>query len=548
MSRKLTILAVFGILFVLVLIPSLSVPMLSDDFAYYTVGTDFSGQILHYMGWSGRIVSNSLSSYQLNLLPHAVLESVASLVFVLLIFFIVRIPYSFGGKDVKGMAFSAVLIFTLYWVANPALGETSFWIVGTTNYLWPSMFVAGYFLYVFESTNRAFTKKDIILALVFGFFAGCSNENTSIVVIVISLLLLFIERSKVTLVGIVGVLVGAAVLILSPGNRVRARVFTDWNALTYPEKFDLHFFDRLPGLLSIYWQVYLVAILTLFVLGFCGFVNKKKALWGGVFFLGSLMATAVFVASPYIPPRAGNGAFVLLLISLSFMVSALFDADLGKLKKFYVTAVLLFVGLYFVPSYYLFNEAAKRIWAQSVIREEIIAEAKSQGAREIEVPGYYYTRMSKPGEALSAFENSSANMFYGIDKLSVSPAKFDYSRMGTLPKVDVDITVAPDLKVKALYAYEEKFSNNKALLLDLDGDVAGLFATGAAIYVHVYTKDGAYFNCDTAISFKYPKGYNLAVATCAADYRNIDRIGIGAYRASTLISANQVSKPVFVAP
>src|SRR5690606_4744873 len=46
------------------------------------------------------------------------------------------------GVDAGALA----LVFALYWIANPDLGQTTFWIVGAANYLWTSVFNFGFAL------------------------------------------------------------------------------------------------------------------------------------------------------------------------------------------------------------------------------------------------------------------------------------------------------------------------------------------------------------------------------------------------------------------
>lgn len=92
MTKRISFGLALAFVFIAVLIPSLHVPMQSDDFAYYSLGLSLDAQLVHYMGWSGRIVTNFISSYLLNLFPHFAYETVNSLVFTLLIFFVSIMP------------------------------------------------------------------------------------------------------------------------------------------------------------------------------------------------------------------------------------------------------------------------------------------------------------------------------------------------------------------------------------------------------------------------------------------------------------------------
>ncbi|USW94950.1 DUF6056 family protein [Pseudomonas proteolytica] len=537
------------LVFIAILAPSLHVPMQSDDFAYYTLGTSFDGQIVHYLGWSGRIVTNTLSSNLLNRLPHFAYEIVNSLVFMLLMAFICLMPKPFGNKDVKSSSLLLLLVFALYWIANPALGETSFWIVGSTNYLWTSMFVAGYFLYVFHALNRRLGVSGAIAGFVLGFLAGCSNENTSVVVILITVFVVFAENNKrATMYGLLGNMVGAAILIFSPGNKARANVFSDWKALSLHDKFDLHFYDRFPAAMWGYWQVYLVLIVSLFVICWISKPNKKQLLYGAVFFMGAVLANAAFVASPYVPPRANNGALVLLLISLSFVVSAVVYSELKYLKALYIGSILFFVLLYFVPSYYLFNNAVGRVWEQSKIRESMIFDAKSKGLKEFEVPSYHYTRLLKGSDTLSTYDNSAVNLYYGVDNIIYVPVQFDYSSIDRLPNLDVDLPIKDGVRVSRIYAYDEGGGYKSKLLFKVSGDINSVFRSGAALYVHVFMKDGTYLNRDTTATALNINGAAFTFAELGADYHDIDRIELGMYTATEMLSSFVIKDPKFSRP
>jgi hypothetical protein len=533
-------------MFVVVLIPSLHIPMQSDDYAYYSLGLSLDAQLIHYLGWSGRIVTNIISSYLLNLFPHYGYEIVNSFVFALLIAFIFLIPKAVDGKGLKGAALSLLLIFTLYWVSNPSLGETSFWIVGSANYLWPSMFVAGYFSFLFYCQNRKTETRDLFFGLVLGFLAGCSNENTSVIVVLITLFVAFAENNRtLSLFAIVGNLIGAGVLILSPGNGIRAKVFSDWRSLSLNEKFDLHFFERFPSIVSGYWQVYLVLIVSLFAIAVISKADKKQMLYAFVFFIGAFLASAAFIASPFIPARAGNGALVFLLISFSFLINVILQSDLKRLKVMYASCVILFLGVYFVPSYYLFNIAVGEVWAQSKVRESMLFEAKVNGLKEATIPSYYYTKLLKDSDKLSSFDNSSADGYYGLERITYVPATFNYANIQSLPKLNVNLLINDGVKISSIYSYEEGGGYKSKLLFEVVGDINETFNQGAFLYVHVFMKDGTYFNRDTGAAALTIGKSSYVLADLGVDHHKIERIELGMYKTNEMLSSFVIKEPSF---
>ncbi len=170
------------------------------------------------------------------------------------------------------------------WIANPALGETSFWFVGSANYLWPSMYVSLFMVIVALQKEKMAAWK-LPLALAMGFLAGCSNENTSVVLILLTTgYLVYTRKLNVSYPYLIGLLAGAAVLLLSPGSAKRSLVFTDWHSLSFLDKLDLQLFTRMPDSLTGFWQVYLVIIFMVLCHAIIGIKDRKPFVAATVFF------------------------------------------------------------------------------------------------------------------------------------------------------------------------------------------------------------------------------------------------------------------------
>lgn len=535
--------------FTAIVVPSLHVPMQSDDFAYYSLGLSIDAQLVHYMGWSGRIVTNTISSYLLNLFPHDIYEVINSVVFSLLVFFISAIPKAMAGEARWPSPLVIILIFALYWIANPALGETSFWIVGSTNYLWTSMFVCLYFFYIFSSEEKPSSKPRLTAALILGFLAGCSNENVCLIVVMISGVIFVFERQKtVALYGLLGAAVGSAVLLFSPGNASRARSFVEWKSLSFGEKFTIHFFERFPEIMSGYWQVYLVLALTLVFAAFVVKGYRKNLAYAGVFLVGAVLSNAAFVGSPFVPERAANGALVLMLISLSLAIHSIIRYGSKKLESLYFCCALGFILVYFVPSYVMFSQAVSNVWSQSRVREAMILDAKARGADEVKVPAYYYTKLLKPSDKLASFDNNAVDYYYGLKKIEYYPVSFNYADLKKVPRIDTHLVVGDGVIVDQILLSSEAFGRNGKLLFGIDGDIDSYFKKGAAMYIHIFMKDGSYLNRDTAspaISLGQSK---YLVADLGNSKKEIDRIEMGLYMPTSTISNLVVANPKFTTP
>ncbi|HCP53924.1 MAG: hypothetical protein CMK72_04630 [Pseudomonadaceae bacterium] len=549
MSNRLSFILALILLFFVVLIPSIHVPMQADDFAYYGLGLSIGEQLNHYLSWSGRIVTNIISAYLLNLLPHFAYEVVNTVVFCLLMFFVSIAPNALGRHTVKVSSLSLLVIFALYWIANPALGETSFWIVGSANYLWTSMFVAGYFVYIFRTLDYHVGLKESFAAVIMGFLAGCSNENTSVVVVLITIFVVITERNKrVALLGLTGCVVGCAVLLLSPGNKLRSDVFVEWKSLSFLEKFFLHFYERLPSMMSSYWQVYLVIVLTLFIVLFIGKYDRKQITYAAVFFIGAVLANLAFVASPYLPTRAGNGALVLLLISLSFSISGLSGFLYRPSVKLYFISVCSFLLVYFIPSYFFFNNAVSSLWVQSKIRESMIVQAKSVGVDHIEIPSFYVRKLLKPSDGFVSGEHVAINKYYGVENIVFSSVGFDYAHIDKLPRLSVDLKIFDNVSLNNIYVYDEGVVGNSMFVFDVSGNLNGLLEAGGAIYVHVFMKGGkgVYLNRDTVTPTVSINGSAYTTTGLGVDFRNIERIDIGVYNSTKILSSFVIEYPEFI--
>ena len=126
-----------AVIYALIYFVAYQVPIHSDDYSYYQLGLSLKSHIEHYLGWSGRFITDYISSLLLNLLTRPVYMAVNSFV-LLTVMVLVSVLPSFvrnrGEIIHRGSSVILWLVFVLYWVANPDLGQTSFWVVGSANY------------------------------------------------------------------------------------------------------------------------------------------------------------------------------------------------------------------------------------------------------------------------------------------------------------------------------------------------------------------------------------------------------------------------------
>ncbi|EMH0746799.1 TPA: hypothetical protein OL861_001473 [Proteus mirabilis] len=520
--------------FLIVLIPSLWVPMQSDDYSYYLMGLSPSAHLEHYLGWSGRVVTNIISTTLLSTMPHFVYETVNSIAFALLTLFITVVPITNKNSNKATFFVRSAFIFVLYWIANPNLGQTSFWIVGSANYMWTNMFIAGYFAYLIRSVNKN-RFCSISLALL-SFLAGCSNENTATVVVLVTIFIVFYEKtsSKIKVISISGSLVGALLLILAPGNRVRASHFEYWNSLSFIQKVQIHFFDRFPQAVSEYWQVYLVIISAVLVASFSGTLRKNTIVYMTMFFVASILANAAFIGSPVLPPRSMNGALCFLLISLSF---ALVDATNSREKFGYglLSAVGMLCAFYFLPSYYLFNKAMHATYEQAKIREKIVLTAKSHGQSDVKIPEFYFPQLAKYYDRFDTYHSKALARYYGVKSTEMFRIGFDYSQINKAKYISVNKSFFVGYSLEKIYFYSENLGMKNMALLEFSGPINQKASAGDRVFMHIYRKGhSGFINADveaypTVIDGRYFTWRDIG----KAKLEDIEKINIGIYNTNT---------------
>lgn len=443
--RKKSKFFVFILVFFVIAIPSTYIPIHSDDYFYFFKGVSFSSIYAHYIGWSGRAVADSISSFLLFFFPKNIYALINAFAFSLLIYFISILPKFALRSKSNNNVFVFVLVFLLYWIANPNLGQTSFWVVGSANYLWTNLILVGYFLLLFFlKSKKKMEVNFLVLPVVFllSVLAGWTNENTGLFAFVVSFFLLveaylnnkfiFIRSNLCYVVGVIGSLVGYAFLLFAPGNMIRAKQYDYWYSQPKLQRIESYMMEAFPWEMKAYWQVYIVLLFCLFMLALIkrDDENVKKVItYSLLFFVVAILADLALVESPVLPPRALNGALIFLLISTSFIFYYIIDSmTTMKSKILFFMVPLFFCLIYFIPSYFLFVSAMKSTQKQEGIRNKIIFDAKSKGDLDIKIPDFYFTKLVKYEDQFDTYHNpQTMGKFWGVNSIDKYDVNFDYS-------------------------------------------------------------------------------------------------------------------------
>ena len=429
------------LVFLLFFLIGMETPFHSDDFSYVQLSS-LHDHVNHYLRWSGRLVADFFSSTLLYF-PRFLSSAFLAVLATALCWLITVIPDTLLKRATSPWKF--LLITSLYWVCNPNLGQTNFWVVGSCNYLVTTFFVA---LSIYLTIRFEFYRPSWGLALsaVIAFLAGCSNENTTIALIysIIALTVWeyyrkinFSRRYRLLIFSCI--LIGAAVLILAPGNfsRLSDPSFNNWRSLSLIDQVTEHLsrsrkyfrFFSLPLLLLVLnWSLIKRNDVT---------EESKLRLVGSlIFFSASLIALAVMVKSPTMPSRSYTGMFFFLLLSLSFVAEfRSFNQFWESFQKLITVILTLFMLVSF--TFMLVNYKSTKI--QEQLRNAHINYEKLLYGNNASptIPGYYFTDLLRNKEKFDMFHSPSQGSYFGVKKVNLQNANFDYSVIVTGKQIKV---------------------------------------------------------------------------------------------------------------
>ncbi|MEM0404009.1 hypothetical protein J4V89_19060 [Escherichia coli] len=479
----------------------INVPMHSDDYSYLLLGTDLDAHIHHYLSWSGRFVADYVSGFLLGQLNYYAYTFLNSLALTTLLYTITLIP-SIIDKTYKFNSFRFLCIAMMYWVANPNLGETSFWIVGSANYLWTNMFISIFLAYYLHILNKERVSSfNLLLTFILGIVAGCSNENTSVVLSLLVILSVFISpKIKISIFSSAAVIAGSLFLLLAPGNYMRSSSsgFTYWSDFDFIQKIWITFFDRLPLSMSSYWQVYFVIISALLVISIKGFYNRKSFIISIAFMVSAIAANAAFLAAPAMPPRALNGALSFLLIASSILIHNAYREEI-KTDIYSKSILLLFLAFYFIPSYAMFSYAVYKTSYQAKVREQIINEAKHNKKEDVLLPQWYFSRLAKQSDIFDMFHSGSLAKYYGLNSTEVYNVNFDYGQLLQADRHDLNVNLINGAKIIAAYPYMDFSTWKRHILFEFNEKSINAFKESNALIIHLNKGDGGFINADTPL-------------------------------------------------
>ncbi len=245
-------------------------PSFVDDYQHQTSFADgsrivsvaqiFPSVATYYMIWGGRALSMFFIQLML-MLPKMVFVVVNALIYIATANVIHQYALVFYNKMAKekaaegeASAIASIIeisaIYLMLWFFMPDFAEVVTWITGTVTYLWTNLIILVFGLLYYKTYCDVTNKRDtagyeatgksvagVILSIigyvVLGFGAGLSNEAgacTILFALVLFFIYMIYNKHRIEIYQILGAIscvVGAALLILAPGNFARTAVVAE---------------------------------------------------------------------------------------------------------------------------------------------------------------------------------------------------------------------------------------------------------------------------------------------------------------------------------
>ena len=407
-----------GTLFLL----NLHTPLQMDDYDYsfsWSTGKPLAGvadvlasQKAHYRLWGGRSVVHTLA--QLFLYWGKDVFNIANTAMYVL--FVLEL-YTLAKP--KGRRFCWPVLLTIHaalFTLVPFFGTVFLWLDGACNYLWGTA-LALLPLLLFPRLLEGGHPALSIIGVPLCFLSGWTNENAACGILAAVFLLLAVRlyrREKVPMVAwlcLAAQAIGAAVMILAPGNFARASAYAYDSML-------LEIIKRLARItlyLVIYAGVLMMAMPIVHGTGRAlhAPMRSGRAAW---LLLAALLSAYAMAASPELSDRSYTCVIALTLCALATLVGDV-DAhtralDAAKLCALPLALLLLSYGGYQAVKDVCAHEAAWNAQIESVETAARSGESEVKIA-SIESHSRYTMKIALEPDA-GSWPNSTLSKWYGI--------------------------------------------------------------------------------------------------------------------------------------
>lgn len=385
-------------------------PITLDDWTYSLIDgrrVTFSDilpyQYAHYFGWGGRSVVHSIAQIMLasGVFWGDLINSIGYLFLVVTIYYICN-----KGNTKNASLFIGINL--LIWFLTPSLIENIFWITGSANYMWGTLLILlliSFYssVYLTNKSSDGWGKRVSLLFL--GILAGWTNENMAVAMIFFVVVLMFLmkyEKQKLPkwmIWGLIGAVIGCAVMLLAPGNYVRnAGELTNMGA-GKSEPIYMFYFYRFTNILKLtaWYALIPTVIYAFFVILYFKFkkvnVSRKVLFLSLLFAFMAGVATLAMVAAPIFPTRVWFAILILLFIATGLLYANL-DFKIPYIKYPLFGAVCI-AAMVFIYSYWVsLNDFIRihNIWEE---RDKIVLSEKQKGVKDVFIYGRFQASDSR---------------------------------------------------------------------------------------------------------------------------------------------------------
>ena len=428
---RLTLAALTGGLFSLMLLLNILTPYICDDFTYrlnFMTKEPLGGFLeiipsmtAHSYKMNGRLISHGLAQLFM-LLPPIIFDLVNAAVFTGTLWVAYRLCNH--AHKPNGLLFATM--FCMIWLFTPVFGQVALWQVGAINYFWALTACVAFFvpeLIRFQS-GRVLLDKSWKQALfwIYAFFFGWYNEIASFVgicmVFCLVVLDIWMNREKSRFSRLVPVFLAGAgyVTMLSmPAQTANKQA----GALTLETL--LQRFGSCTLMLLKYALPLLLLFCILFLLGLRGKLPKKTLVLSGLFALAGVCANYMPIAASYYPERCMCTTVLMLVMACAFLAAPLFDRRGFPVFAAACTVLLLLT----IPSGLTGCRDVLSCYRQHVQREATIASELAHGNRDVtanvvipETPYSGYWGLRDLVEDPETWPNHSMALYYGLNSLT----------------------------------------------------------------------------------------------------------------------------------
>lgn len=352
----------------------------------------------HYLLWNGRFVAHSIVQYFMQFNSKVPFDICSSLIYVLLILLMNKFSTKLSNRSDNAWILPLIFFFTWFYI--PYFGQSVLWLSGSGNYLWMSIIYLGFIL--FNLQDNRFNMSNSIIAIILGFLAGATNENSgpaAVLIVLLFMLKRFIQDRKISLVSVIGVIfsgIGFILMVMSPGSQKRAAVHQTWETIQ----------NNFTGIYKLTFGKWVWIYLLIAMLLIVAILMKritKGTFWSVVIFLiGHLAAVYSMAFSPEYPERTFFGGVIFLGIALFIILYTILDDVKVPLV---ISAVLGIVFLFsFWPAYQDINLS----YHQMQVQYHIIYKAERTKEKHAVIP-------------LMTMQKSKYNANYGVIALDTPP-------------------------------------------------------------------------------------------------------------------------------